>query len=248
VAIWADCFVTYNEPHIGQAAASVLEALGYAVELPVAGCCGRPLISTGQLEQAIRVADKSLRAMHRTIHDPGVVAIIVLEPSCLSAMKDEWLKLKLSTDLATRQRLAAKAVSIEEFVEQRWEQHPAKPERADAAAFGNQQLVLHGHCHQKALWGTGATVAALRRTCGNRVTVLDSGCCGMAGSFGYTADRYELSMKIGELSVFPPIRAAGENAVIVAPGTSCRHQIRDGTGRESLHPAEAMARGLCVSQ
>jgi Fe-S oxidoreductase len=109
--------------------------------------------------------------------------------------------------------------------------------------------VYHGHCHQKALYGQERSVATLRTAGGAaNVTALPSGCCGMAGSFGYTADRYDVSMQIGELSVFPPIRAAAANAVVVAPGTSCRHQIKDGTGREAVHPIEYLARAMGLEQ
>ncbi len=248
VAIWADCFVTYNEPQIGKATTAVLEALGYAVELPQVGCCGRPLISTGMLEQAIAEADRTLASLRTLIDDPAVEAIVVCEPSCLSAIKDEWLKLDLKTDLATRQKLAAKSMLLEEFVDRRWEQHPTKPTvRADSGLAG-RSVILHGHCHQKALWGAESSAAAMRRIAGDKLSVLPSGCCGMAGSFGYTADRYELSMKIGELSVFPPVRAAEDDAVIVAPGTSCRHQIKDGTGRHALHPAEVLAMALAPGE
>jgi len=245
VAIWADCFVTYSEPHIGRAAVAVLEALGYAVELPAGGCCGRAMISTGLLDQAIGTIDRTLAAMRSVIDDGGVEAIIVLEPSCLSAIKDEWLKLKLQTDLPTRKRLVEKAMSIEEFVERRWERHPSRPIVPPVSALAGRQMLVHGHCHQKALWGMEPTAAALRRVAGPHVRILDSGCCGMAGAFGYAAEHYDLSMKIGELSVFPPVRSAGPDALIVATGTSCRHQIRDGAGRDCLHPAEVLAMGWC---
>jgi FAD/FMN-containing dehydrogenase/Fe-S oxidoreductase len=241
VAIWADCFVTYSEPHIGRAAVAVLEALGYAAELPGGGCCGRAMISTGLLDQAVATIDGTLAAMRPLIDDSRVEAIIVLEPSCLSAIRDEWQKLKLRTDLPTRQRLAAKAMSIEEFVERRWEEHPTRPIVPPVSPLAGREMIVHGHCHQKALWGMTPTAAALRRVAGPHVRILDSGCCGMAGAFGYVTEHYDLSMKIGELSVFPPIRAAGPDALIVAPGTSCRHQIRDGAGRSCLHPAEVLA-------
>jgi FAD/FMN-containing dehydrogenase/Fe-S oxidoreductase len=244
VVLFADCFVTYSEPNIGQAATRVLEKLGYRVELPHAGCCGRAMMSMGMMEQAIATADRTLAALRDTIDDPGVTAIVVFEPSCLSAIKDEWLKLKLKTDLPTRLRLAQKAMLFEDFIERRWNEHPNLPVLRPGSEINGKDVVFHGHCHQKALWGTEPTAALLRRVAGEHLTVLPSGCCGMAGSFGYAADRYELSMKIGELSVFPPIRAAKPDAITVVPGTSCRHQIKDGTGRQSLHPAEFVARAL----
>jgi Fe-S oxidoreductase len=243
VALFADCFATYSEPHIGQAATRVLEALGYQVELPRVGCCARPQISLGLLPEAIRTADQTLADLRSVIDDVAVEAIIVLEPSCLSAIKDDWLKLNLKTDLEARQKLAAKAMMLEELVERRWESHPIRPVMRPSQANGCR-MILHGHCHQKALWGMESSAAVLRRIAGDQLDVLPSGCCGMAGSFGYTADRYDLSMKIGELSVFPPVRAAPTQAVVIAPGTSCRHQIKDGTGRVALHPAEVLAEAL----
>jgi hypothetical protein len=135
-------------------------------------------------------------------------------------------------------------MSLEEFVERNWERHPRRPVMAETSELTGREMILHGHCHQKALGQMEPTVAALRRVARERLHVLDSGCCGMAGSFGYAAERYDLSMKIGELSVFPPVRAAATDAVIIAPGTSCRHQIKDGTGRECLHPAEVLAQGM----
>ena len=109
--------------------------------------------------------------------------------------------------------------------------------RLSAAANG-RPVLFHAHCHQKALWTADSSAKLLRRFCGERLSVLDTGCCGMAGSFGFTADRYDLSMKIGELTLLPMVRSAPADAIIVAPGTSCRHQIHDGTGRKSLHPIE----------
>jgi Fe-S oxidoreductase len=130
---------------------------------------------------------------------------------------------------------------VEDFVARFWDAHPARPAPpADAPA-----VVLHGHCHQKALWGDDTSANLLRRLTNDRVTVLPSGCCGMAGSFGYAADKYDVSMAIGELSVFPPVRAADAAAVVCAPGTSCRHQIHDGTGRSAVHPIEYAAQVLC---
>jgi Fe-S oxidoreductase len=198
------------------------------------------MMSTGLMPQAIATADRTLQMLQDVIDDPAITAILFFEPSCLSAIKDDWLKLKLHTDLATRKRLAQKAMLFEDFVEQQWDLHPNPPVIKPLAV----DVVFHGHCHQKALWGGESTTKLLRRFAGDRLNVLASGCCGMAGAFGYTADHYDLSMKIGELSVFPPIRSAKHDAFIVAPGTSCRHQIHDGTGRTPLHPAQFLQLAL----
>jgi Fe-S oxidoreductase len=237
VILYADCFTTYNEPSIGQAAVRLLEELGYEVRLPHVACCGRPMISNGLLPDAIASADRALAALSQA-DDGNVLAVLVCEPSCLSAITDDWLQLKLNTSLDRRKRLAAKAMLVEDFVERFWDRHPTKP---DVRTRPPAAVILHGHCHQKALGGDETSSKLLRRLTDNQTTVLPSGCCGMAGSFGYAADKYDLSMAIGELSVFGPIRSADAAAIICAPGTSCRHQIRDGTGRTAIHPIELAA-------
>jgi FAD/FMN-containing dehydrogenase/Fe-S oxidoreductase len=240
LVLFGDCFVTYNEPDIGLAAMRVLRALGYEVLLPRVGCCGRAMISNGLLADAIATADGTLDDLRPFIEDPNVRAILVAEPSCLSAFKDDWLQLKLRTPREQREKLAGKSWLIEEFIDRFWDDHPRRPEMSPDSA--GPRVILHGHCHQKALWGDQTSGNALRRFCGDRVTTLDSGCCGMAGSFGYAAQHYDLSMKIGELSVFPPILASAADAIITAPGTSCRHQIHDGAARRALHPIEVIDR------
>jgi len=235
VVLYADCFSTYNDSHIGLAAIKVLERLGYSVELPKVGCCGRAMMSTGLLSDAAKSADATLQQLSPFIIDAGVKAIVVLEPSCLASFKDDWLQLKMTTPMELRKQLAAKSMLVEDFVDANWDSHPIVPKLARSQT----PIVLHGHCHQKALWGDGTSSRLLGRLSDN-VTVLDSGCCGMAGSFGYDQKKYDLSMKIGELSVFGPVRAASSDAVICAPGTSCRHQIHDGTGRGAVHPIQLL--------
>ena len=236
VVLFPDCFITYNEPRIGVAAAAVLRKLGYEVIVPHTDCCGRSLISTGLLDEAIVSADRVLRQLKPYILDNQVQAILVAEPSCLSAFKDDYLSLRCQTPLDLRKQLAGKSMLLEEFVEQRWEKHPVKP--VLPSGDKQPQVLLHAHCHQKSLWGAESSAKLLRRLCGEKLRVLDTGCCGMAGAFGFTADRYDLSQQIGELSLFPLVRQAPADALIVAPGTSCRHQIHDGTGRQAMHPIE----------
>ena len=235
IVLFPDCFMTYNEPRIGLAAARVLGKLGYDVILPKTGCCGRSLISTGLLGAAIKSADRVIADLRPYIEDPNVAVILVAEPSCLSAFKDDYLQLKCSSSLELRRQLAAKSMLIEDFIDQKWEEHPQRPR---LAAAGGAPVLLHAHCHQKAMWTADTSARMLKRLCGARLQVLDTGCCGMAGSFGFTADRYDLSMKIGELSLLPLVRQAAADAIIVAPGTSCRHQIHDGSGRRAIHPIE----------
>ncbi|MFN0131848.1 MAG: FAD-binding and (Fe-S)-binding domain-containing protein [Phycisphaerales bacterium] len=240
VAVFADCFTLYNEPAIGLAARHLLRAFGYEPVLVSAGCCGRALISTGLLADAIATIDETLARLAPLAARPNFRALLVLEPSCLSAIKDDWLSLKAKTPLATRQTIAARSFLVEDFLERFWDEHPRHP-TPRASPDAGPRVLLHAHCHQKALWGSDSSAAILRRFVGPRLVTPDTGCCGMAGSFGYTRDRYDLSMRIGELSVFPAVRSTDPSAVILAPGTSCRHQIHDGTGRSSIHPVELIA-------
>ncbi len=241
VVLFGDCFTMYNEPEIGRAAARLVGAFGYQVHLADAGCCGRAKISNGLLEAAIEEADQTMDRLRTAIEDESVAAILVCEPSCLSAFRDDWLLLKMRSPLALRKRLAEKAFLPEQFLDSRWDSHPRRPEFREK---GTGEAVLHGHCHQKALWGIESSANLLRRVAGGRLNVLDSGCCGMAGAFGMTADHYALSMKIGELVLFPGIREAtvvNRDTQILATGTSCRHQIKDGTGVRAVHPVEWLA-------
>lgn len=241
VVLFADCFVTYNEPRIGRLAIQLLERLGYRILLPRVGCCGRAMISTGLLADATASADKVLAQLMPFLDDDRVKAILVCEPSCLSAFCDDYLKLKCRTPMDTRKKLAARAMQVEDFVDRFWDSHPTRP----AISTDHQPpVLLHAHCHQKATSSAETSARLLRRLVGDRLQVLDTGCCGMAGAFGFGVDRYEVSLKIGELSLFPLVRKASTDAVIVAPGTSCRHQIVDGTSRQAVHPIELAHRLL----
>ncbi|MHC4767555.1 MAG: hypothetical protein ACYTEI_02450, partial [Planctomycetota bacterium] len=161
---------------------------------------------------------------------------------CLSAVKDDWLDLNMGVDPQRLRNLAQRSWLVEQFVEQRWDEHPTRP-GAWGAWPGDAPVLLHGHCHQKALWGVDSSADLLRRLLGDRLRVLDTGCCGMAGSFGMTRDHYDLSMAIGALGLFGAV-ADEPQAVVVAPGASCRHQILDGTKRRALHPVEVAVQVL----
>jgi Fe-S oxidoreductase len=252
VVLFGDCFTAFNESEIGVAAARALTALGYRVEVADAGCCGRSMISVGMLETAATTIDATLGRLRRFVDDTSVAAVLVVEPSCLSAMTDDWLALKLQTPMDVRARLAGKAMLVEDFIDRRWNDHPRRPSLpvegtgADAAP-----ILLHAHCHQKALWGADSSARLLRRLFGARVRVLDTGCCGMAGSFGYDRAKFPVSETIAHLpgtGLMPQIQAH-PGATVCAPGTSCRHQVRDTTGgtRAALHPVELAARALTPS-
>ena len=234
VVLLDDCFTTYQEPRIGMAAVQVLETLGYRVRRAGLFCCGRPLLSKGFLRQTRRlIQDQVERLANRAPHP---VAIVGLEPSCLLSLVDEWPELVPGPK--TRE-LARRAFLLEDWLvreRHRWQDEvrlQALPERA----------VLHGHCHQKALVGLGGTMELLRLLPGLQVEVLDTGCCGMAGAFGYEQRHFDLSLRIAELSLVPALEAAPQ-ALVLAPGTSCRHQILDTTGRAAHHPIELFASRL----
>ncbi|MBX3380566.1 MAG: FAD-binding oxidoreductase [Phycisphaeraceae bacterium] len=250
VALFGDCFTMYLDSGIGAAAKRVFERLGYRVILADAGCCGRTLISTGLLEDSITQIDRTIERLRSLADDPAVRAILVIEPSCLSAIKDDWLQLKLESPFDLRRRIAAKCFLAEEFLAKAAKSHPnqrAITEAGEAAANETSAVILHGHCHQKALWGAESSAGALKLFAGARVRTLDTGCCGMAGSFGYSKDKFDLSMKICELALAPAVRAAKANdpeTPICAPGTSCRHQIHDATAQHASHPIELIDRWM----
>jgi Fe-S oxidoreductase len=240
VLLFPDCFATYGETDLGRLAVELLEAFGYRVVMPDVGCCGRTLLSVGMLAEASRTVGATASAVMDAMRRENAVALLGLEPSCVSAIKDDWIDLKGAGDREALRALAQRTFLVEEFLDREWERHPERPQ---VPAPPSEPVILHGHCHQKALWGVETSAGLLRRLVGDRLQVLDSGCCGLAGSFGYSAHRHDLSLRIGELSVFPPIRSRPD-AAVAAPGTSCRHQIHHATGAEAMHPVALAARLL----
>jgi FAD/FMN-containing dehydrogenase/Fe-S oxidoreductase len=239
VVLLVDTFNRYFEPENARAAVRVLEAGGYRVHVaqPLFGdrplCCGRTFLTMGLVEEAREEARRVLEALRPWV-DNGL-PIIGLEPSCLYTLRDEYAVL-----LPEGKALGAQVLLFEEFL--------AREERAGRLELPLKPLggeaLLHGHCHQKAFGAMGAVEAALALVPGLRVKTVESSCCGMAGSFGYEAEHHELSMKMAELSLLPAVRQAGPEALIVADGTSCRHQIADGAGRRALHVARVLERAL----
>jgi Fe-S oxidoreductase len=233
VLLLDDCFTTFQEPAIGQSAVLVLEKAGYTVELAGLACCCRPMISKGFLHEARALVRNQFARLHRRVEEG--VPILGLEPSCLLSLSDEWPDL-LPAD-ATQQIAAASHLADEWLVGQK------QAGRCDLSFLPlNRRCLLHVHCHQKALHGVRAA-AALRLIPGLDVIPLDSGCCGMAGSFGYEKEHYDLSTQVAELALLPALRAEPD-ALVVAPGTSCRHQIHDLAGRRALHPLELLAQQM----
>ncbi len=234
VLLLADCFTAYNEPQVGRAAVRVLERAGYAVEPLDLFCCGRVWISKGFLHRARDAVRAQAPALAARVADG--TPILGLEPSCLLTLADEWVDLAPGPD--TRRVAAAAHLADGWLARQVGEGRCALELRPREG-----KCVLHGHCHQKALLGVGASAPALRLVPGLGVDVLDAGCCGMAGSFGFEREHYDLSVRIANLALLPALAAAPE-ATVAAPGTSCRHQIKDLAGRRALHPLEVLAEQL----
>ena len=234
--LFSDTFVEYNEPQIGIAATILLERAGFKVELaPPDLCCGRPLLSQGFLSQAKKRAQRNLNLL-APFAEQGY-AIVGLEPSCISVFKDDYVDLLEDRRVG---RLASSTLLLEEFLVELHEKGELD------LNFGStpKTVWVHGHCHQKASNGVQATVKVLRMAQNFDVTEIPSGCCGMAGSFGYEKEHYDVSMEIGRRRLFEPIAAAPDDVEIVAAGTSCRHQIADATGRRPRHWLELMVEVL----
>ncbi|HEX3646947.1 MAG TPA: FAD-linked oxidase C-terminal domain-containing protein, partial [Pseudonocardiaceae bacterium] len=227
VVFLADSFTTFTEPAVGQAAIELLELAGWRVRLAANRCCGRASLSKGLVDDAKRKARALVTELAAT--DAPVVGC---EPSCLMMLGDEYQML-LPGDPAAAE-VAGRVRQAEELL---GEAIDAGDLRLDPDAWPvGRTLLFHGHCHQKATTGTAATVALLRRIPGVTVRELDAGCCGMAGSFGFEAEHYDVSMSVGEDRLFPSVRAAADDIVVVATGVSCRQQIKHGTGRRAWHP------------
>ncbi|MCV2490231.1 FAD-binding protein [Geodermatophilus sp. YIM 151500] len=238
VTVLADSFTSYSEPGIGKAVVQLLERAGYDVRLESKGCCGRPSISKGLLDDARRKA----KGLADSLCASGAVAgpIVGCEPSCILTLRAEHVQL-LPDDPNVR-AVAERVRLPEELLVEAIDAGRLRL-REDSRLAG-RTIVFHGHCHQKAEAGTAATVALLKRIPGATVQELDAGCCGMAGSFGYEAEHYDISLRVGEDRLFPAVRAAAPDAVIAATGTSCREQIHHGTRREAQHPVELVLQAL----
>lgn len=237
IVLFGDCFSMYNETSIGQSAKQVLESFGYRVVLADIGCCSRPAISMGVLEKAQHEAHDTITSLLRVVDSVNPDAVLFLEPSCHSAAIDDWLSLKLAITRQRREHLAKKCLLVEDFLEAHWDDHPTRP----SFASPSHRVMLHGHCHQKALLGIGSSANMLHRVLQGKLRVLDTGCCGMAGAFGMTKDHATVSRAVAELSLLPAVREARTDDIICATGTSCRHQLRDFASVYALHPVEVLA-------
>ena len=240
IVLLADSFTTFSEPGIGHAAMDLLEAAGFDVILTGNLCCGRASISKGLLDQAAHRASSMVEFLAPLVERGAEV--VGLEPSCLLTLVDEYPRL-LPDDprirlVADRARLLVDVLL--EAIEN------GDLELDEHSPLSGRRVVFHGHCHEKAVVGTTGSRSLLERIPGVELHELDAGCCGMAGSFGYEAEHYELSMQIGGMRLFPAISAEDEGTVVAASGTSCRQQIEHGTGRRALHPVELVRQASVV--
>ena len=232
VVLWPDTFNNYFHPETARAAVAVLEHAGFQVVVPTVDlCCGRPLYDYGMLDTAKRWLGQILRVLGKDIENG--TPLVGLEPSCVSVFRDELVNL-FSNDENAR-RLSQQTFLLSEFLVQKVGDF-AVP-RLDRSA------VLHGHCHHKAVLNFSDEETLLRKI-GLNLRVLDSGCCGLAGSFGFEAEKYEVSRACGERVLLPEVRAASADALIITSGFSCREQIAHFTKRRALHPAEVLERAL----
>ena len=235
VVLFPDTFMNYNKPYLGRAAVKVIEHLGYNVIVPDPICCGRPMLSKGMLDKAKDNAQRNVAAVLPYVE--AGAKLVGIEPSCILSFRDDYVDL-LDDDASVL--VSKHTMLIEEFVI-----HAIDNDGAELKFHNSPgQILLHGHCHQKALVGTSKAMRLLKSIPGCEPTEIDSGCCGMAGSFGFEVEHYDLSMKIGEHSLFQPIRSQQGEFTVVTEGESCRHQILDGTGVKAKHLVEVLADAL----
>jgi Fe-S oxidoreductase len=246
VVLWADSFNAAFEPDILRDGLRLLTAAGYRVHVaaPADGskrplCCGRTYLAVGDVASARAEMSRTLKALEPFF--ARGVPLVGLEPSCLYSFRDEARGMLPG---AQSQRGAAHALLLEEFLVREAKEGRFNP----AFAASTAKVLLHGHCHQKAFGAMGAVEAALRLVPGLAVETIESSCCGMAGAFGYQAETVDISIAMGELSLLPAVREASSDTLLVADGTSCRHQIESGAGRKAVHVASVLAAALADSE
>jgi Fe-S oxidoreductase len=235
VVLFHDCFMNYNYPQTGQAAAELLEAAGFEVLLADKQCCGRPMISKGLIENARTVARQNVAALGPYV-EKGI-PVLGCEPSCLLTLRDEYVDLLQGPAV---EKLASNSWMVDEFL--------VKQNREGKLNLKFQQqakkVLFHGHCHQKAHIGSAPSLQALQLVPGLDVTEINSGCCGMAGSFGFEKEHYDISEKIGAERLFPAVEKAGAGAEVAVTGVSCRQQIDHFTSRTPRHVVEVLRDAL----
>ena len=243
VFLFADEFTNHQEAELGYIFAKLLMKLGYSVEIPKHVESGRAAFSKGCLKLAKTYAVKNVQMLSDIITDD--TPLVGIEPSCILSFRDEYPEIVPGEMRDTAKKLSKNCLLFDEFI---MKEVAAGHITQEAFKSIDSEIFLHGHCHQKSLIGVGKCAEMLRLIPGVKVNVIPSGCCGMAGSFGYEKEHYETSLAIGEMVLFPAVRKATEdkkkNVTVAAPGTSCRQQILDGTGVKALHPIEIMYNSL----
>ena len=238
LALFADTFTNFHEPEIPIAVANLAAAVGWGVTVPPRVCCGRPLISKGFLEAARQQAEQTVQAL-LPLAQRGL-PIVFCEPGCYSAVRDDHPQLLRGERQREARLVSAACLTFEEWAsgadirvcrDHQWQTGMSAPRR----------VLLHAHCHQKALVGTGPAMKLFGQIPGCEIVDLDAGCCGMAGSFGYEREHYDISQAVGERKLFPAVRDAADGTPIVASGFSCRHQLAHFTGKSAVHPAIAVS-------
>ncbi|WP_347158314.1 FAD-binding and (Fe-S)-binding domain-containing protein [Pontibacter chitinilyticus] len=239
VYLFCDEFTNYNDTHIGKTAVLLLERLGYEVDIPRHEESGRTYLSKGLLRDAKKLAQRNVALLKDLISSD--TPLVGIEPSCILTFRDEYIDLVDADQTEDAKTLSINCLQFDEFIAREMlNQNIPKDIFKEEARL----IKLHGHCHQKALSSVLYTQQMLTLPPNYKVEVIPSGCCGMAGSFGYEAEHYDVSMQVGELVLFPTVRQQPEEVIIAAPGTSCRHQIYDGTQRKALHPIEVLYEAL----
>jgi FAD/FMN-containing dehydrogenase/Fe-S oxidoreductase len=239
VYFYCDEFTNYNDVELGKKAVVLLEALGYEVLVINHAFSARALISKGMLREARKLANKNVRIFSSRLTDE--IALVGVEPSAILCFRDEYVDLVDEELEADAQRIAPFAMVMEEFL---WKEIEKGNIRKDSFVELSQNILLHTHCQQKAWKLQQYTASLLAFPEGNQVEIIPSGCCGMAGAFGYEKEHYNISMQIGELILFPKLRGKADDTIVVATGGSCRHQIYDGTNQNAVHPVEVLFNAL----
>jgi len=235
VQLFCDEFTNFNDTDIGIKAVLLLEKLGYDVRMPQHEESGRTYLSKGLMREAKKLAIKNVALLKDKV--TADMPLIGIEPSAILTLRDEYLDLVDEAQLPAAKQIAANSWLFDEFIAMERMKYNIS---SDSFTSEKRQIKLHGHCHQKALSSLVHTQKMLTLPVNYTVDIIPSGCCGMAGSFGYEAEHYDVSMAVGELVLLPTVRQQPADVIIAAPGTSCRHQIKDGTGRQALHTLEVL--------
>ena len=237
--LFCDEFTNYNDTEIGIKAILLLEHLGYSIEIPNHIESGRAWLSKGLIREAKKIANKNIRLLSPIVNND--CPLIGIEPSAILTFRDEYIDLADDEQLSAAKALAKNVFLIDEFIASEIDKGNINRSHFTQA---KKTIQLHGHCQQKALSSVAPTVKILSLPENYTVNTIPSGCCGMAGSFGYEKEHYDLSQKIGELVLLPTVRNQSADVIIAAPGTSCRHQIKDGAAKKALHPVEILFEAL----